>query len=87
MTSHAARLYAAAGSLLAFFLAWAGIATHPWNASGAKSSGQAEAVAVFQQRLQRDAALLQQLSAKPGTPAARPVRVVQLPPVTTTRSS
>lgn len=87
MTSHVARLYVAAGTLLAFFLAWAGIAAHPWSTSGAKSSVQAQAVAVFQQRLQRDAALLRQLSAKPGVAPARPVRVVQLPPVTTTRSS
>ena len=87
MTSHAARLYAAAGSLLAFFLAWAGIATHPWNASGTKSSGQAQAVAVFQQRLQRDAALLRQLSAKPAATSVPRVRVAQLPPVTTTRTS
>jgi hypothetical protein len=87
MTSHVARLYAAAGTLLAFFLAWAGIAAHPWSTSGTKSSGQAQAVAVLQQRIQRDAALLRQLSARPGAVPARSVRVVQLPPVTTTRTS
>ncbi len=87
MTSHIARLYVAAGSLLAFFLAWAGIATHPWSTSGTQNTQQAQAVALFQQRLQRDAALLQQLSAKPTAAPAQRVRVVQLPPVTTTRTS
>jgi hypothetical protein len=31
MTSHVARLYATAGALVDFFLAWAGVAARPWT--------------------------------------------------------
>ena len=31
MTDHVVRLYALAGSVLALFLAWAGIAAQPWR--------------------------------------------------------
>lgn len=90
MTDHVRRLYLAAGSLLAFFLAWVGIASHPWTtAPVSPGAGQAQAVALYQQRLQRDAALLRRLSQQTNTAvaAAPPVRVVTLPPLTTTRTS
>jgi hypothetical protein len=88
MTSHAARLYVAAGSLLAFFLAWAGIAAHPWTSQSSATSAQAQAVATYQLRLQRDAALIRQLSAlQPASAPTQQVRVVTLPPLTTTRTS
>ena len=91
MTEHVRRLYLAAGSLLAFFLAWAGIASHPWTTTSATpSAAQTQAVALYQQRLQRDAALLQRLSRQTASAAlapAPPVRVVTLPPLTTTRTS
>ena len=32
MTSHVARLYALAASLLALFLAWVGVSAAPWQA-------------------------------------------------------
>jgi hypothetical protein len=87
MTSHVARLYVAAASVLGFFLAWAGIAAHPWTASSAPNPAAA-AVAQYEQRLQFDAALVQQLEASRGAQtAAPPVRIVTLPPLTTTRSS
>ena len=88
MTEHVRRLYLAAGALLGFFLAWAGIAAHPWNAStAAPSQASARAVAVYEQRLQRDAALVQRLSQRNAAAPAPPVRIVTLPPLTTTRTS
>lgn len=86
MTDHVRRLYVAAGSVLAFFLAWAGIAAHPWSTpSPSSNASEAQAVALYEQRLQRDAVLLQRLSRR--RTAAPPVRVVTLPPLTTTRTS
>jgi hypothetical protein len=89
MTSPVVRLYAFAASLLVFFLAWAGIVAHPW--SGASTSGasqSAESLAAYQNRLQADAALLQRLSTQSSAPASAPrVRIVTLPPLTTTRTS
>lgn len=87
MTSHVARLYLAAGSLLAFFLAWAGIAAHPWTSGAASATGtRARAVALYEKRLRRDAVPMQQLSARRPT-AAPHVRIVTLPPLTMTRTS
>lgn len=87
MTDHVRRLYLASGTLLAFFLAWAGIAAHPWNTKAtAPNEASARAVAVYEQRLQRDAALVQRLSQQSAVPAP-PVRIVTLPPLTTTRTS
>jgi hypothetical protein len=88
MTDHVRRLYLAAGSLLAFFLAWAGIAAHPWSTPTTPNASQAQAVALYQQRLQRDAVLVRQLSALTApTPSTPRVKVVTLPPLTTTRTS
>jgi hypothetical protein len=102
MTSHVARLYATAGTLAAFFLAWAGIAAHPW--SQPQTDPRLAALGQREQRLQRDAALVQQVvdrrwaaynaalarsrATAAATPAPAPeVRVVTLPPVASTRSS
>lgn len=89
MTSHVARLYVAAGSLLAFFLAWAGIAAQPWaSRQGSASAARERAVGRYEQRLRRDAALLTQLSAGVVNRTSAPrIRVVTLPPLTTTRTS
>ena len=87
MTNHVARLYVVAGSLLAFFLAWAGIAAHPWADAGNARAERAQAAAQYELRLRRDAALLRQLSAPGVATSAPPVRVVTLPPLTTTRTS
>ena len=91
MTSHVARLYVAAGSLLVFFLAWAGIAAHPWSSGSAitASSTSTQALAAYEERLRYDAVLLSRLSTRRAqVPAAAPqVRVVTLPPLTITRTS
>jgi hypothetical protein len=89
MTSHVTRLYITAASVLGFFLAWAGIAAHPWSAPPAQGQDTtAAALAQYEQRLQVDAALIQQLQSSRGArTAAPPVRIVTLPPLTTTRSS
>jgi hypothetical protein len=87
MTSQLARLYAFAASLLAFFLAWAGIAARPW-ASTPRAFASSDALAAYQQRLEADAALLRQLSTQaPARTGAPLVRIVTLPPLTTTRTS
>jgi hypothetical protein len=101
MTDHVARLYAATAALAAFFLAWAGIAARPWVAH--QQDPRAAAIGRLEQRLQRDATLVQQVvdarnatyraalarsRAAAAAPApAPPVRVVTLPPLTTTRTS
>ena len=100
MTDHVVRLYAAAGTLAAFFLAWTGIAAHPWV--GQPRDPRLVALERREQRLQRDAALVQQIvdrrwtaylaalaQRQTGVAAAPapPVRVVTLPPVATTRTS
>ncbi len=100
MTDRVVRLYAAVAAALAFFLAWAGIAARPW----AQSPANPELAALTQreERLQRDAKLVQQLvdrrqaayraavarsRAAAAAAAAPPVRIVTLPPVATTRTS
>jgi hypothetical protein len=86
MTDQVRRLYVLALSLLGFFLAWAGIAAHPWAAASAESPSAA-ALARYEQRLRADAALVDELRAQRAALPAPPVRVVTLPPLTTTRSS
>ncbi|HEY7380409.1 MAG TPA: hypothetical protein VH572_04320 [Gaiella sp.] len=103
MTDHVVRLYAAAAALVAFFLAWAGIAARPW--SPPPRDPQLAALDRQEQRLRRDLGLAQQVvdrrwaayratlagqraaAAVAARPPAPPVRVVTLPPVATTRSS
>jgi hypothetical protein len=89
MTNHVARLYIAAASLLGFFLAWAGIAAHPWSSSSAAARDPAAAeVARYEQRLRADAELVRQLTTGRASQAVvPPVRIVTVPPVTTTRTS
>jgi hypothetical protein len=101
MTNHVVRLYAAAAALAAFFLAWAGIAARPWVEP--PRDPRLAALVEREQRLQRDATLVQQVvdrrwaayratlaqqQASAATATRSPsVRVVTLPPVATTRSS
>jgi hypothetical protein len=85
-TDHAARLYALAGTILGFFLAWAGIAAHPWTRPAAAAPPSAVGVAQLRQRLNRDAGLVAQVLASRKAAGPR-VRVVTLPPLTTTRTS
>jgi hypothetical protein len=59
MTNHVVRLYAAAAALAAFFLAWAGIAARPWVEP--PRDPRLAALAEREQRLHRDATLVQQV--------------------------
>ena len=51
MTNHTARLYALAGAILVFFVAWAAIAAHPWQTQ--KAAVQDQRLAALQAREQR----------------------------------
>jgi hypothetical protein len=100
MTSHTARLYAAAAALLTFFVLWAAIAAHPWRAAAADP--RLAQLAQRQRLLHREAVLVQrivdrraasvkaaaqkrrQVAAASPAPA---VRIVTLPPLVITRSS
>ena len=94
MANHTARLYALALSLVAFFLAWAVVAARPWASQSANPRMQALAVRAAE--LRREAKLVNEIVAlraktRPSAPtqsaAAPAVRVVNLPPVTITRTS
>ena len=93
MTSDVARLYTVSATILVFVVAWAGIAAHPWVSAPDRSL---VALARREQRLRRDAELIQLIAKRRAEAAWRAqvaaapaptVRVVHLPPVTTTRSS
>jgi hypothetical protein len=94
MTSHVARLYAAAIAILVFFLVWATVAAKPWKS--AAPDPRLQQIALRQQALRRETALVNQVLAlrakSKATPAAAAksapvVRVVNLPPLTLTRTS
>jgi hypothetical protein len=101
MTSHVARLYTSAIALVVFFLVWVVIAAHPWGA--ASSTFQLRQLSVREAQLRQQAQLVKlvvsqrwatyraelkarksQIGASSG---ATTVRVVNLPPLTITRSS
>jgi len=84
MTNRVARLYALGGSLLALSLGWLGLAAQPWQV--AEPEPQPPALASLEHRLGQDAALLAELAAA-RQQASPTVRVVTLPPLTTTRTS
>ena len=87
MTNHVARLYLLATSVLGLFVAWAGIAAQPWQPA-AEPAAASPALIAYEQRLRGDAALVARLVAlRRVRPAAPAVRVVTLPPLTTTRTS
>jgi hypothetical protein len=94
MTSHTGRIYAIAIALVVFFLAWAIVAARPWQTTAADP--RLSALAVRQSQLQRDAKLIRQLAAArlaaghaaPAAAGSQPaVRIVNLPPLTITRTS
>jgi hypothetical protein len=84
-TNQAPRLYALAGTILGFFLAWAGIAAHPWAQTSPSASPEPSALELYSRRLNADAALVALISGR--RKAASSVHVVTLPPITTTRTS
>ena len=101
MTSHVGRLYATVAAVLAFFVLWAAIAAHPWQAKATKTDPRLAALAQREQLLRREAVLVRQIVARRTaaaqaarsklaavqTQAAPSVRVVTLPPLTITRTS
>jgi hypothetical protein len=101
MTSHVARLYATAVALVVFFVSWAAVAARPWTTP--KPDPRLAALALREHRLQVRSvvvkrqvdrrwavyrrALASRQRALAAAPAAAPVRVVTLPPLTITRTS
>ena len=61
MTSHHGRLYTLALASVAFFLAWAVIAAHPW--ATASADPRLRALTIREARLQREAKLVQKVVA------------------------
>lgn len=62
MTSHVARLYAVAGGILAFFLAWAAVVAHPWAPKPAQATDPAlAALAARQQRVHTESIRVQRV--------------------------
>ncbi len=61
MTSHAGRLYALAAAVVAFFLAWAVVAAHPWSTVKAAPDPRLAALAAREHRLRADARLVQRV--------------------------
>lgn len=66
MTSHTARLYALAVSVLALFLAWAAVATHPWQsqAAPARPDPRMRALVVRQHHLAHRARVVRRIVAR-----------------------
>jgi hypothetical protein len=95
MANHTARLYALALGLVVFFLAWAVVAARPWAATA--TDPRMRALAVRGAQLRQEAKLVNRIVALRAKAAAasRPVaaapasavQVVNLPPLTVTRTS
>jgi hypothetical protein len=99
MTNHAGRLYALALGLVVFFLAWAVVAARPW--ATAAPDPRLKALAAREAQLQQEAKLVNQIVAQraqlahvtqsrqlaSAVAAPAPVQVVNLPPLTITRTS
>ena len=94
MANHTARLYVVALTLVIFFVGWAAIAARPWAQSA--NDPRLQALAVRSAQLKQQAALVNQivaLRAKQSTrqlasaTTAPAVKVVNLPPLTITRTS
>lgn len=98
MTSHVARLYALAASILALFLAWVGVTAAPWQTEKAPAAAPtadpaAAMLARYEQRLRQDAKLVQRVlerrARRQALALAPPptVRIVTAAPVATTKTS
>ena len=90
MANHTARLYALALMLVVFFVGWAAIAACPWSQTAADP--RLATLNVRAAQLTQQAAFINQvvaLRAKSQTAAAAApaVKVVNLPPLTVTRTS
>jgi len=62
MTSHTSRLYALAFALVAFFLAWAVVAAHPWTTVARDK--RLQALAAREAQLRQEAKLVNQVVAQ-----------------------
>jgi hypothetical protein len=103
MTSHTGRLYALALGLVVFFLAWAGVAARPWATAApdprwkvlAARQVQLQQQAKLVNQIVAQRAQLAQVTKSrqlasvtaSATAAAAPVKIVNLPPLTITRTS
>lgn len=76
MTSHTGRLYALAVALVAFFLAWAVIAAHPW--ATATADPRLQALAARETQLRSEAKLVGQVVAQRWTLYRSELHVRQL---------
>jgi len=94
MANHTARLYALALGLVVFFLAWAVVAARPWATT--TTDPRLRALAVRETQLRQEAKLVNQIVAlrakaaaasRPVAASTNAVRVVNLPPLTITRTS
>jgi hypothetical protein len=97
MTNHVVRLYALAVAVLGLFLSWAVIAAKPFAAH--QTDPRWKALAARERMLRKDSIAVQRivarrwriyrarLAAQAEAPPAPSVRVVNLPPVTATRTS
>jgi hypothetical protein len=94
MTSHTGRLYALALALVVFFVGWAAVAAKPWTTT-AKTDPRLQALAMREAALRQEAKLVARIVAQrkaaPATATTQnvsaPVKVVNLPPLTITRTS
>jgi hypothetical protein len=102
VTSHVGRLYATALALVLFFLTWAVVAAQPWTSTAAVDP-RLHALALREARLRVEArqvnaivarrfaqyrrSLAARRAAQLRATAAPAVRVVNLPPLTITRTS
>lgn len=94
MANHTGRLYVLALALVIFFVGWAAIAARPW---AQRSDPRLQRLAVRAAQLKQEAKLVNQIVAlraqksrqQPAsvTASAPAVKVVNLPPLTVTRTS
>jgi hypothetical protein len=92
MTSHVARLYAAAAAMLVFFLSWATVAARPWvdepSAAASRTDPSLGVPPERAQALMQKLELARDLVGREAVEASLPaVRVVETAPVTVTSSS
>jgi hypothetical protein len=103
MTSHVGRLYVASVAILTFFLIWLAIAAKPWLPQSTDGRAAALAARAHELRIERAAvqrvvnqrwaayrrelARRNALNAAAVSVPAPQVRVVTLPPITTTKTS
>lgn len=94
MANHTARLYALALGLVVFFLAWAVVAARPWATTA--TDPRLRVLAVREAQLRQEAKLVNQIvalrakaaaSSRPIAASTSAVRIVNLPPLTVTRTS